>query len=672
MGSRTVSKGPRTRIAELCAAVWIVVACPAQQSFPSGTPPALTEAGFRTWCARYVEDGVARSPLTRSTTVYVSPDGNDVTGSGSIDQPFATVNKANALIASTEGPLRVRFRRGGVFRSTIGLKVGVPHVTVDSYLAPGDQTGAPRPVLTRFEPPVQPGQWAADGAPGTYVTNVPADVAWMRLAGDDTSVFRKATDVTGCRRSPGTWFCSSGKLYVHMKDDLDLRDTDLRVDYVLKNQETGAWVGDVDDVRLHDLRIDGFGAGTPGDHSYTGYGIQADPSGANRVVVTECETYYNGRHSITKLSTQAGGSLFVVGCRMGHLVNDGINTVGYSSLGGQELVSAYNEFVGSDLPVGDAPYPYAGSSAPLYAHTSDDAVYKHALFLSYADRIVPGQYQNADLPAAASAPEFTDPAECRTFVVGLQAECRNATALDATCPSSNGGNGLVYKNLGSQGTAYVDCRVACAVLWTQSNGDVSACTSSAGLWVNSDVSFDFSACRSSRWNRVVAVTPTNADMTAYRSSFYGCRITFVAPVGGYVMGFSGPMVHKSGARYNSLDAKWGGRLVGSVVDVRGGGPGVFYLAFGNEPGRLEANGYFCLSSEGGAFGCDTDTFRCPGTNVAAPPRTSTRALEIGPVSIGGRTLEVDAWGRSRSPVNRAGPLVAEPYTSVKLEKPGRF
>ncbi|MBS1722243.1 MAG: hypothetical protein JSS66_04465 [Armatimonadetes bacterium] len=631
----------------------------AQGAFPSETPPVVTSKAFLPWCERLVASKVAAVPLNRSSTYYFSPDGDDATGDGSIGQPFRTIDKANSVIALSSGNVRIRFRRGGVFRAQDGILIGQRMVTADSYLAPGDPRSLAKPLLTRFEPEVQPNQWNSSGGHDTYRTAASSPVAWVKFANDPITVFRRALSEDDCRNSSGTWYWGDGILTVHAPGDCDLTNTDRRIEYVFKNQATGVWMLDVDNVRLHGLRIEGFGAGTPGDFSYRGYGIEADQSGSNRAVVTECETYYNGRHSITKVGTSAGGSLTVVRCRMGWLVNDGINIVGYSPLGGQELVSAYNEFLGCELPNGDKPYPYGGNSMPVYLHTSDDQAYRQALFLSLNDTIVSGQYQCGGLPGSNCAPSFSQLQDARSFVVGLSAEVRSQTAFDLTKPSSNGGNGLMFQNLGWPSTCYVNCKVRPTVLWTQASGDVSLCTSSYGLWINSDLTFDFHYADPSPWNRVLSVSPTSPNFSAYASSFYACRIKFIASAGGGTIGFSGPMIHRYGSFYNSLGGKWLGEMRACIIDADSVGSGAFLPGFGNDGQSMQWNAYLGVTDSSGPYGCDQDPYVVSGTASTGRPLSGTGLEMPVPIRIWNQPLEYDQQGWIRSAQPAVGPL--EPY-----------
>ncbi len=639
--------------------VFGVIACPvrAQTYWPTSQPPVATSSSFPSWARQYVENAVSSCPLDRPTTYYFSQAGSDTTGDGTQGNPWKSIAKANEVLQGSSGDLRLRFRAGEIWREPDGLVVDRPHVTVDSYSASGDPLSAKKPLFSRFEPPVPSHAWVPVG-PGTYSVSTSADVAWVKYWNDDETVFRRMENLDDCLATAGSWHWESGQLYVHNFTDQDLSASDLRIEYVLKNQGTGIWIKDVPDVRIMGLHVEGFGAGTPGDESYTGYAIESDVTGSGRTVVSECDTFYSGRHSITKIGQGQGGSLVVVRCRMGWLVNDNIDVVSYTSLGGQELVSAYNQFLGAQLPNTNKPYPYAGSGGPHYMHTSNNAQYKGAFSLCLGNRIEPGPYMCGAISATDCSPTFQNLSDCRSFVVDEWAPSRAPSALDATKPSSNGGNGLLYSVLGSPGVVYVNCTVEPTVLWTSYVGDTYCCNQSSGVWINSNITFDFRPVDSSQYLRLLTVTSAQADFSQFTSSFYGCRLWFKGKGGGY-MGFSGQMLHIGGAFYGSIGARWLGELRGCIVGATGVGSGFFRLGWGNDGTTLFGNSYFGLDTEGGAWGCDLDASRLPGTTATGPPMASSGLGLPGPILVWGQPLQYDCLGRMRQPHPTVGPYEAD-------------
>lgn len=621
--------------------------------FPTQPPPVVTSARFLPWCEAYVQASIDSVPLERAQTYYFSDQGNDTTGNGSLTNPFKSIAKANQVITASGGNVRIRFAKGGVWRGETNLVVTKPDVTIDSYLPSDRGPSSPKPLFTRFQIVEDWSDWSFV-APGVYATQVEPPVAWVKLQGDNDSVFHKMSNLDDVKLFPGSWVQIGSQLYVHNLGSQTLTTGARRIEYVVKNSFDGIKCLDVGNVRVQGIHVEGYGAGAKGDYSYSGYGVALDQSGPRRAVVVDCETYYNGRHSITRTSLVPGGSLVVVNCRAGWLVNDGIQVISYSAGGAQELVAAYNEFLGGELPHGPKPYPYAGSGEAVYAHTEDDDTTKHAFFLSYKNEYRKGQHQNDLVAWAPSAPGFQRLEDCRTFVVGERYETRNRTPLDSTSPSSNGGNGASFRQLGGPNTMYVNCTVNPRVLWSGS-GDVSILQLARGTWINSTVIADFSDSFPDPENYVRALASTGDDMSLYTASFLGCRITFVGNGSG-LYGFSGAMLHPYGANRNSLAAKWQGLMRGSIVESQGIGSGQFLVGFGNDGASMASNAYYGVSDETGAWGTDLDAARISGTHAPGRRPIGDPARVQGGIWLMGHRLEYDAEGRARDANTAVGPL----------------
>lgn len=632
-----------------------------QYLFPTYPAPVATSKSFVPWARAYVEACIATAPIEKPTNYYFSNSGNDTLGNGTKESPWQTLAKATSVVNASQGNIGLRFHEGSVWREPAGLRISKPRVSVSSYRLASEPMSAPKPLFTRFVAPLLPSDWQSTGQTGCYSTPVASPVAWAKYWNDENTVLRRMTSLEDCLATAGSWFHGSGKLYVHSLDDMDLSDGEMRIEYVPKNTVDGITVEDVDGVRIDGIRVEGYGAGTPGDHSYSGYGIRLEQTEAKRAVVTECDTFYNGRHSITKVvgptGSAAGGSLVIARCRMGWLVNDGLCAISYSPFGGQELVSAYNEFLGGQLPNTNKPYPYGGSFAPHYLHTSNDALYFSAFNLCIDNKIDVGPYMMNELSTIACAPQFSDLKDCRSFVIGEVAKSRVPTKFDETKPSSNGGNGLMFHQLGARNTCYVNCVVEPTVLWTQTDGDVCTNTSAAGIWINSRVLFDFSHVTVGKWSRVLSVSSVTPNFLAFQASFYGCRLWFNGKVGSEI-GFSGPMVHKYGSFYNNPAGAWNGRMVGSITGASSVGSGYFRFGFGNSANLLSGNSYANLSSEQGAWGCDADLARVAKVEYDGLPGMGSDRRLGSPILVMGYPLEYDFTGAVRSQKPNVGPFEA--------------
>src|SRR5690349_4922114 len=74
-----------------------------QTQFPTTSPPSVASSAFLPWCEAYVNACVESVPVSRRTTYYCSPDGDDTTGDGSLARPWRTVAKANGVLSSGTG-----------------------------------------------------------------------------------------------------------------------------------------------------------------------------------------------------------------------------------------------------------------------------------------------------------------------------------------------------------------------------------------------------------------------------------------------------------------------------------------------------------------------------------------------------------------------------------------
>jgi hypothetical protein len=612
---------------------------------------------FRQWCDGYLDSCLATTPITRTNKVFFSFDGSDSTGDGSIASPYRSAAKAKAILAASSGDLQVCFRSGGVYRYTGPMSIVAPNTTLCSYRLATDSPSVPKPLLTRFEPAVSWSAWAANSpATGVCSTTVVGDVAWVKFVNDERTVFRKMATLDDCIANEGTWIWVSGTLYVHNFGGVSLRSGPRQIEYVYKNTDIGIVSADVPSLRIDDLRIEGFGSGTPGDLSYGGAGISFYQSGVNRGSVTNCEIYYNGRHTVTKLTDGSGGSLVVANCRMGWLVNDDVNIVSYAGNGQQELVSFDNTFVGGKLPYTNQPYAYASSGQGNLAHTSSTSLMV-GFFLCVGNRNEPGPYQNGTISSSSEPAPWSDLKDCTTFVLDEDDPCRTPDALDATHPSLNGGDGLIYFGLGSANTVYENCRIEARSLWCNGTNDRDAAllTSANGIWINSVIDFDFSAYAGAPNSDARTISPPGIN-SGFNASFYNCWINFTTSGATGYYGFSGSMVHLYSATRNNLSARWQGSLMNSVVTHTGVGAGAFYMGFGNDGTAMVNNAYPSDGASTGAWGFDLDPYgrMAPVTPPINPGFNSI--MQSGhPQQILGYTLGYDRNYRTRSAFTNIGP-----------------
>lgn len=632
-----------------------VCLCLAQQPpWVTQTFPVATSSAFEPAVRQYVSTAISSSPIARGNSIYLSRDGDDLTGDGSRAKPFKSLQKISQVLATKPENLTIFFRNGDSFYSDAGIAITSPHITLTSY-GDGPAAFAAKPRISRFSPPLQWYQWT-DAGNNVFWTPVSGDVAWVRQQNDNLTVFRRTTSLTDCTSIQGSWYCdsASGRLYVHAFGNVSLRDGDARYQYVLKNRDEGIIIQDVDDVRVDSLAIEGYGAGTPRDLSYPGYGIDCRISGSQRNVVTNCDVFYNGRHNITKGTGSGyyGGSLVVANCNFGATVNDGINVVSYAPNGGQELLALHNTYYSAALPTAYNSFLYGGSSScPTYVHSGGGTNYS-SLMISLDEQIIPGQFQLALLPSVGDMAPISNISQCRAFVIGLDARCRYPTVEDQL---ATGANGFLNYGLGSPNAAFINCNIEVRNLWCKYGGVRPLLTSASGYWINSRILFDFSYCGDPyKWASFVdGVSSYGSNMSLFTAQFYFCDFDFRYSGSAATVGFSSNMLVSGSAGYNNLAASWQGCLKACRIICQRPGNGEFRLGFGNNGTSLLGNQYPETAAFEGAWGFSTDPWALPPSISSvdgAPPKL------LGQVTIDGYLLEYDRRRVPRSLNQTVGTL----------------
>lgn len=603
-----------------------------------GQPPVVTSSTFRPWCDSYIQGAIDSCPLERPTTVYFSPTGSDASGNGTINAPYQTVAKANSILAESSGGVALLFARGGVFHSSVGLNIGVPAVTVGAYTPSGASPDLPKPVLTRFQPAISGNAWTETRSAGTYETTVTGTVSWLKFVSDSNTVLQQLASVTSVESTPGSWCQSGSTLYVHLLGGVSPSVGSRQLEYVDQNQVEGIVVGNVSDVRIDTVEIEGFGAGAPNDHSYDGYGIHSNQAGANRLVVTNCQVTYNGRHSIAKVCTGAGGSLVIVGCRLGWMANDNIVVVSESDLGGQELVCAHNTYLGGQLP--SSVNPFIGQTGSTTDCHTGAASYTVGFMLCVANAIQPGQFQCTGVGSNDEAPTFSNLANCRSFVVDESSPARNPTQFDTAQTSASGG---LNPQMGAPNTVYVGCSVTARQLWLTST-NCQILSTASGIWINSDFLFDFSYLPTPAAASSYAVQSTSL-LTA---SFYNCSFEFRLAGGAAACGFNQTLLQ------NSSGTPGNGYLMNCAISCDDLGGHQFVPAWNNDGVHMLNNAYPENSVVTGLAGMNRDIYGAVTPVVPTLLETLLTGSESTPQPIMGYALQYDKLYHARTAQSARG------------------
>jgi hypothetical protein len=380
-------------------------------------PPVVTSPEWFTWYADLLSQRLGECPRDRSQSYYFSQAGDDLSGDGSIVNPWKTLNKARQVLseAPVSGDVALFFRRGDTWRDTVGLDVPKPHITI------GDYGTGEKPLFTTFHSVGDPGLWApTPGFTNVYQRPSSPRVMWAKQDGDLDRPWSRQRTISGVSKTEGSWCWLKGVLYIHPRH-AGAAATDPRVDgnsYETAEETFSPGVRvHRDGCRIENIRAQGWGITVqPGTQIH---GIESQVQNSDRAVIIGCESHYGLTHVMTHWSGTGGIATFVE-CKAGlttYSAGGGetiFNT--FSHWGGCETVFDHCEATHGTLPSDDFP---AGlrKGASMYGHTGLPTA-RLGLTIAYA-------CSTRDTPhGSAGAIGFSDvqPAQAlagvRCFIVG--------------------------------------------------------------------------------------------------------------------------------------------------------------------------------------------------------------------------------------------------------------
>lgn len=381
-----------------------------------------------------------------------------------------SVDISTGDIFLTASPLSTRHE---AFVMECGLMIASPHVSVTSYEVAGTPSRS-KPQFTLFQATTgwQDANARGDELSQAYTLEITEPVAWMRKADALDDNFRRVTSPAQVDEYAGTWYWDGKRIWAHEILGTPMFGGLSSYEVVYENRLDGICVADVDDVRIDNIALDGWGMtaqpnGTGDQRQYTGYGFRSGASRGNHVVLTRCESYYNNRHCFGNVNPFEGGIWTVAWCSWGYCVEGG-SAVSYA-WGGQNE-SIFYQCVNRAGSVQHGAAPYRGNMATAgyshHGHTSG-GTNKMALFISYgchnvASPNMAGHCGPVDLPVA------DDIRACRAFVVEDSFVTRTPNILDRTKPSIDRGAGLMRPGLAND-TVYINCQFEHSLLWANGN-----------------------------------------------------------------------------------------------------------------------------------------------------------------------------------------------------------
>ncbi|MEL7472947.1 MAG: hypothetical protein AAGK04_06470 [Planctomycetota bacterium] len=415
-------------------------------------PPLVTTPEWQGWYFSLLARRLAECPRGRSRSVYFAADGSDVTGDGTMQNPYLTIARADAQLDSAHTQdVALLFKRGDVFRSQTGITVDRPNVTIADW---GDPS-LPKPLLTPFE--------SYDAAGWGYIFGTRASgrretepVKWVRDTDDPDRHFIRASTPQKVLDCPGTWHWNedSQTLYVHPIPEADGTVPDLRLGHRIIERvtetESGVLVS-ADNVRLENLRLHGWGM-NGGPRPSQKHGIDLSVRNSQRAVAVNCESYYGSSHAMVHVASGASGGIATfVDCKAGLTTyNTGTETIfnTYAQGGQNQVIFHRCSATHGTLPSENFAHATERRGRAFYAHTGGSDT-PSDLVIVHDAHIPAGPRSCSNFAVIADAPPADTLADVRAFVVNERFEGGQGTGI--------GGQFLVPRMARVNG-AYLDIR----------------------------------------------------------------------------------------------------------------------------------------------------------------------------------------------------------------------
>lgn len=346
----------------------------------------------------------AQAPVARAVTKYIAQDAaGDATGgggAGTLADPYlcrhmADVRTLVAAVLTTN--MAILFRQGDTFyaadaNSAQGIAAAAfGSYSFGSYHDPASPSSE-KPRLLGFKAPYGASGWAPSGLGGSVSRTDATTIYWTRaratIVADDVRAYRtnshdKADSTATCDATAFTWIYTGGDLHANVSTD-DIATLEAAV-----AQGAGITVGNVDNVRIDNLILEGWGLD---DYDGGGQIIAFTGYGTNELYVSNCEVGWGPYHTMGQIvSGQSGGILIVDRCALGYFTvrstaegGGGDSCIAFVSGGGQELYLLECTWTGGALlrlnvaGAGTSPI-----GTPAYAHSSGGATQAIGLCLRW-------------------------------------------------------------------------------------------------------------------------------------------------------------------------------------------------------------------------------------------------------------------------------------------------
>jgi hypothetical protein len=325
----------------------------------------------------------------RATTFYVDPvSGNDSNNGTSSATPWKSLANVRTQLAANCTNTAFLFKRGTITRDYTGLSVASSGNYFGAY---GPQVAAGKPQISTFTINLAGVTWT-NAAGNRWTCSLPAtgvnnpsgatSVGWIRFADSPfvNITYCDSTAKVEASTVPAFYF-NSGTLHLNIDGDPNGTNFEATPGGNSSVSKSGilAYVGS-DKLWVNEIRLDGWGCQCQNTVNNSGF---LSGNGVEEVnYVSNCEAYYNGRHTFSQESSGTSGNDFggvsvIEGCVSGLCSCIGGTTVynSFSAKGTQECVfyKCTERFGPLPANVTSATYPTVGQIAPtqtFYGHTA--------------------------------------------------------------------------------------------------------------------------------------------------------------------------------------------------------------------------------------------------------------------------------------------------------------
>lgn len=378
--------------------------------------PSPLKMGFINWCERLLALRLARCPVGRSATRYVSTSGNDSNDGLTESTPWQTLGKVQTYIDGIAGGACIKFKCGDEWRVTTGINCNTPNISFAAY-----GTGN-RPLFNCFTGDAAGDEMSVVGD-GSYLFAGPAAVQWVRNRANPLRAYTRATSQANCAATEGSWFHSGTSLWIRPFGDETIADE--TYEYVgAASNDDAITINNVDGCRIDGLRGDGWGMNLASPITQR-MAFSTAVEGTNEVVVSDCESYYGSTHCFQQYSGSSGGIATFYRCLAGWPIYSPasgetiFNTYGSSGVAG-ETIFADCETVHGTLPHNSWVTPaITKRGRSVFGHHGNTTTGIPVIALVLRHRTRANEW-GAETPAGIEGYQsaVTDIAAINTFIIG--------------------------------------------------------------------------------------------------------------------------------------------------------------------------------------------------------------------------------------------------------------